>query len=126
MKLLQAQPEFRTRDLAAAVAFYRDGLGFEVSYLAEGTHAVMKRDGVYLHLNPLDEFHTGSCQILVDDVDGLYEAVRGRVPLAEEIHNPPWGGRSFVVGDPDGNTVCFAQWDHPGAPAESETERAGW
>lgn len=44
----------------------------------------------------------------VDDVDREYERL---INLGIEIKNPPtdkpWGVKSFVINDPDGNTISF-------------------
>lgn len=43
----------------------------------------------------------------VDDVDAAYTRVVCKSILAEPPTDKPWGVRSFVVKDPDGNTVSF-------------------
>lgn len=45
---------------------------------------------------------------LVDDVDETYRALRGEVSAF--VHPPtdmPWGNRSLLVRDPDGNLINF-------------------
>lgn len=47
---------------------------------------------------------------LVEDVDGLYKNLSGFVPDADFVNEPttmPWGNRSLLVRDPDGNLVNF-------------------
>ena len=47
---------------------------------------------------------------LVDDVDGLYKNLGGFVAEADFVNEPttmPWGNRSLLVRDPDGNLINF-------------------
>jgi uncharacterized glyoxalase superfamily protein PhnB len=47
---------------------------------------------------------------LVEDVDGLYKHLSGFVADADFLNEPtlmPWGNRSLLVRDPDGNLVNF-------------------
>lgn len=51
-------------------------------------------------------------EFLVDDVDALYRELTasGAVPAADFVNEPttlPWGNRSLLVRDPDGNLVNF-------------------
>lgn len=45
---------------------------------------------------------------LVDDVDATYAALQNRVEVfVNEPTVMPWGNRSLLVGDPDGNLINF-------------------
>ena len=49
-------------------------------------------------------------EFLVEDVDGLYKNLSGFIADAEFVNEPttmPWGNRSLLVRDPDGNLVNF-------------------
>jgi catechol 2,3-dioxygenase-like lactoylglutathione lyase family enzyme len=49
-------------------------------------------------------------EFLVEDVDGLYKNLSGFVADADFVNEPttmPWGNRSLLVRDPDGNLVNF-------------------
>jgi catechol 2,3-dioxygenase-like lactoylglutathione lyase family enzyme len=48
-------------------------------------------------------------EFLVDDVDALHARLRGVLPdIVTEPTTMPWGNRSLVLRDPDGNLVnCF-------------------
>ena len=49
-------------------------------------------------------------EFLVDDVDGLYKNLSGFVADADFVNEPttmPWGNRSLLVRDPDGNLINF-------------------
>lgn len=44
----------------------------------------------------------------VDDADVTYERLKSQgISLGDPPTNKPWGVRSFMIHDPDGNTVSF-------------------
>jgi predicted enzyme related to lactoylglutathione lyase len=56
--------------------------------------------------------HTAIIEFLVDDVDAVHARLEGRLADAggEWVNTPttmPWGNRSLLVRDPDGNLVNF-------------------
>ena len=113
-------PILTTRDLGAALGFYRDLLGAKVSYefagpdgepgyvaLELGTaHLGIGRDpaavtGASLHL---------SLWVYADDCDAAVARLRAAgVTIVEEPTDQPWGERVARVLDPDGNTVLVGQ-----------------
>ena len=49
-------------------------------------------------------------EFLVDDVDALWQELAAWVPVSDVVAEPktmPWGNRSLLVRDPDGNLVNF-------------------
>lgn len=47
--------------------------------------------------------------IALDDADALYaEYTAAGVPFAQALREEPWGARTFLVRDPDGNLLLFA------------------
>jgi catechol 2,3-dioxygenase-like lactoylglutathione lyase family enzyme len=133
--LSQTIPALPVRDVAAAVEFYRDRLGFEVLH-HDGGFAVLGRDEAVLHLweagdegwreresverpvqSGAESFIAGtaSCRIRVDGVDQLYEELRAREVLHPTSRNgvtdTEYGARDFATLDLDGNLVVFFQWD---------------
>lgn len=47
-------------------------------------------------------------EFLVDDVDGVHQNLAGFVEdFVNEPTTMPWGNRSLLFGDPDGNLVNF-------------------
>jgi catechol 2,3-dioxygenase-like lactoylglutathione lyase family enzyme len=132
--LTQTIPALPVRDAAAAVAFYRERLGFDVLH-HEGGFAVLARDDAVVHLweasdetwreresleSPIrsgaESFLAGtaSCRIRVDDVDGLYDELRGRDvlhPVSKNgVEDTDFGSREFATLDLDGNLVTFFRW----------------
>lgn len=49
-------------------------------------------------------------EFLVDDIDALWPELAAWVPVSDVVAEPktmPWGNRSLLVRDPDGNLVNF-------------------
>ncbi len=135
VRLSQTIPALPVRDAAAAVAFYRDRLGFEVLHHDDG-FAVLGRDEAVVHVwESSDELWrkqedlrerpvrsgaesfiagTASCRVLTEGVDELYEELRA----AEVLHPVSRDGvtdtdfctREFATLDLDGNLVTFFTW----------------
>ena len=134
MTLTQTIPALPVRDAEAAVAFYRDKLGFEVLH-HDGGFAVMGRDEAIVHLweagdeswrrresieepvrSGAESFIAGtaSCRIMVTGVDELY----AEMAAAEVLHpvskvgvvDTDFGTREFATLDLDGNLVTFFVW----------------
>ena len=110
--------EFRAvwcpRDYDAAVAFYRDTLGFELvggwdrgpddkgALIAAASgivELIMLREG-----QPYVAPAGVSLYVEVDDVDALHARLGGAAAVPR---NRPWGHRQLSVQDPDGVTVTL-------------------
>ena len=109
-----------TDDVDALVAFYERATGIDATRLhplfaelrtPRGTLAIASSTTVPL-LGP-DAAEAASnrsviLDFLVDDVDATYEALRDVVQVfVNEPTDMPWGNRSLLVRDPDGNLVNF-------------------
>ena len=133
-KLDHAIPALPIRDAAAAVAFYRDRLGFEVVHHDEG-FAIVRRDEAVVHLweasdeswrtrtswdSPISSgaesfiAGTASCRIRVEGVDELYEELRSKDVLhpasKDGVGDTDFGAREFASLDLDGNLLTFYEW----------------
>jgi len=112
-------PVLRVADLARSLAFYRDRLGFEVTFVYEGFYAEVCRDGCHVHLKcstpaPRDpaEFETAEhvdiC-IVAHHVAQLYAGFTSAgAPISVALRAMPYG-TEFYVRDPDGYIVGFVQ-----------------
>ena len=109
--LHKAVPELPFDDVPAAVAYYRDVLGFHINY-AQGDMGVMDRDEVTLVLIARTERHVGigSTYVYIEDADKLYAelSVKGANLLGEPVSHP-WGLRDFRANDLEGNRITFGQ-----------------
>lgn len=118
MRLKQITPFVPCTSLDAQIGFYRDVLGFELGYRAEN-YAFLKRDAVAVRLvevwSEVDLSHPereGSFYIDVDDVDAVYQEMKGRLAglPKERVRAPfdqPYGQREFHVADEDCTLVFF-------------------
>ncbi|MBI2684746.1 MAG: VOC family protein [Acidobacteria bacterium] len=106
----KALPEVTFRDVAAAVDYYRDVLGFHINYQQEDL-GVMDRDEITVLLLPRgEERGIGSFEVYVRDADALYAELVAKGANAQGPPvSRPWGLRDFAVLDLDGNRITFAQ-----------------
>lgn len=101
-------------NIARSLAWYRDALGFDVSFqYGEPTfYGCLCRDNVSIHLIAKEQAHRAAGQgalcVFVNDVDALYADFLAR---GANIPKPPqdydYGMRDFVLYDPDGNQLTF-------------------
>ncbi len=119
--LLAAEPQLFVADVERSCGYYAKKLGFRVAFVygEPPFYAQVSRDGASLNLRQLDEPAIGaelrtseqllSATITVDSIDLLFaEFEAAGVEFAQMVRTEPWGARTFVVRDPDGNLVLFA------------------
>lgn len=119
--LTGAEPQLIVSDIAASIAFFTTKLGFTVAftYGQPPFYAQVFRDAARLNLRHLDtpRFDPAlrereqllSASITLADADPLYlEYQAAGVVFAQPLKTEPWGARTFVVRDPDGNLILFA------------------
>lgn len=112
--LVGAATVFTVRDIAASGAYYRDNLGFDVTFqYGEPTYyACLCRDAVAVHLRTAREpdwsAGHGTLCIFVEDVDAVHAELGSR---GARVVKPPqdyaYGMRDFDVTDLDGNQLVF-------------------
>lgn len=128
-------PALPVRDVLAAVAFYREELGFDAPH-ATADFAVVVRDEAVLHLwgasdvgwrkradlaarpvrSGAESFLAGtaSCRIEVADIDGLFAELAPRGVLHPTVRRAvvatDFGTREFHTLDLDGNLITFFRW----------------
>ncbi|MBL7152695.1 MAG: VOC family protein [Phycisphaerae bacterium] len=115
-------------DLDTMVEFYRDVLGVEVKTMGEG-YALFEHEGIELGFfarSMLPEFieedvtypsgvnGTFSLTIDVDDfydVDDEFERlVEAGATAVAQPKDVPWGQRSSMIADPEGNLIEISSW----------------
>jgi catechol 2,3-dioxygenase-like lactoylglutathione lyase family enzyme len=107
----RAVPVLPVDDLTAARQFYVDGLGFEVTFEAteDGKSGLLgvRRGAIAITLDcPMEGHGRDACVSLeVDSADRYYDEWRAKVPVKRPPRNEEWGGRTFDVIDPFGNTI---------------------
>jgi catechol 2,3-dioxygenase-like lactoylglutathione lyase family enzyme len=128
-KLTAAEPQLYVRDIAAATEFYSRILGFSIAFTYGDPpfYAQVFRDGARLNLRHVDEpvidpVRRDSEQLIaasltLDDAKPLFlEYQDAGVDFAQSLRTEPWGARTFVVRDPDGNLLLFAGSTEPSSP----------
>ncbi len=119
--LVAAEPQLIVSDISASIEFYTKKLGFAVafSYGEPPFYAQVFRDGARLNLRHLDmpgvdpalrdREQLLSASITLDDAKPLFlEYQAAGVACAQPLRSEPWGARTFIVRDPDGNLILFA------------------
>jgi len=119
--LIAAEPQLFVTDLQAAVDYFTRKLGFTVQFLygVPPFYGQVKRDGAALNLRHVDQpvIDPGlrdredllSAAITVDRIDDLYREFQASgASFHQALRKEPWGARTFIVKDPDGNLVLFA------------------
>jgi catechol 2,3-dioxygenase-like lactoylglutathione lyase family enzyme len=120
--LLAAEPMLFVDDIQTSCDFFARKLGFQVafSYGEPPFYAQVVRDGARLNLRKVCQPAFGtdfrrkeqdalSAVITLDDAKPLYlEYQAAGLPFHQSLRTEPWGARTFIVADPDGNLVAFA------------------
>ena len=119
--LLAAEPQLFVADIAASTEFYSAKLGFAVAftYGEPPFYGQVFRDGARLNLRCLptpiidpqlrDSEHLLSASITLDHAKPLFlEFQAAGVKFHQALKTEPWGARTFIVRDPDGNLVLFS------------------
>lgn len=124
-----AAPQFLVRELAVAVAFYEQRLGFQCDFVYEGFYASVSRDGAIIHLKCASRLEEErghrkagehlDAYLTVIGIGDLHEELVGRgAPIAKALEERPWGTRDFHVEDPDGYILCFSEAADTRSPME--------
>lgn len=120
--ILTAEPQLFVADIARSCAFYVEKLGFRLvfSYGEPPFYAQVARDGARLNLRQVEhrvfdeafraaEPDALSATLALDDAKPLFlELQQAGVVFHQPLRTEPWGARTFIVRDPDGNFIAFA------------------
>ena len=120
--IVASEPQLFVSDIEAASAFYVHKLGFKVvfSYGEPPFYAQIARDGGRLNLRRVSGpvFDSGfrsrepdaiSATLTLDDAKPLFlEFQKAGVAFHQTLRTEPWGARTFIVQDLDGNLIAFA------------------
>lgn len=119
--LLAAEPQLFVADIAISTEFYVNKLSFAVAFTYGDPpfYGQVFRDGARLNLRCLptsvidpqlrDSEHLLSASITLDDAKPLFlEFQSAGVEFHQALKTEPWGARTFIVRDPDGNLILFS------------------
>lgn len=123
--LTGAEPQLFVADIAAACRFFVEKLGFEVvfTYGTPPYYGQVRRDAARLNLRHVDAPVMDPARrdaqewlaatITVTDPDALFASFQAAgASFARGLGTEPWGARTFIVRDPDGNLLYFAGPGH--------------
>ena len=121
--LRPAEPQLFVADFEAACAYYTERLGFEIvfTYGEPAFYGQIRRDEAVLNLRLVHG------PVYVDEVREREELLAAALPVGDAaalralfvvfkeaevdffrpLKQEPWGARTFIVRDPDGNLLLF-------------------
>ena len=122
--LTAAEPQLFVADIKAACDFYTEKLGFTIVFVygEPPFYAQVKRDRGWLNLKHMDEpvidpqlrereslLSADMGLDTAEEIKALYlEFQTAGVTFFQTLRKEPWGARTFIVKDPDGNLLLFA------------------
>ena len=117
-------------DLHQMVRFYRDVLGLEIDWDGKGPYAEFKHDGIRFSMYERSQLPgllgqtptyptglNGTFELAINlptsmDVDREYDRIV--MAGARPVYAPrdePWGMRSSMIADPEGNIIEIGSWN---------------
>ena len=119
--LIAAEPQLYVRDVIASSHFFSANLGFSVAFTYGDPpfYAQVVRDGARLNLRQVDSPVVDplrrdaeqllAASITLEDANPLFlEYQQAGVEFVQPLRSEPWGARTFILRDPDGNLLLFA------------------
>jgi catechol 2,3-dioxygenase-like lactoylglutathione lyase family enzyme len=106
-------PWFPVSDITAAVAFYRERLGFDLGWIwgDPPTHANVCRGAIDISLmQKPSEAGPGEAYVALRGVDAYYRELQGRHVQVGELDDREYGMRDFALVDPDGTRLVFGEF----------------
>ena len=103
----------RCRELEETREFYHSVLGFHTMESAQSTLTVEKEGGKLIFttqdLWATGPGFSGTIYFSVADVEGFWNAVKDKTPVAWPIQDMPYGAREFGLRDCNGYLLAFRQ-----------------
>ena len=127
MRLKSLTPNLMVEDVKSTVEFYRGVMGFDLlATVPEGGDeldwAMMQRDDARLmfqsrsslsgEVSPLQGVPIGGSQtfyVEVDSIQALYDQLKGKVEIVNDLHDTFYNTREFYFKDPNGYIFSFSQ-----------------
>ena len=121
-RIISAEPMVFISDIETACRFWVEKLGFQIAftYGEPPFYAQVFRDGGRVNLRKVGRpifdstFRDRECDALsvvftLDDAKPLFLEFQGAgVSFHQTLRTEPWGARTFIIRDPDGNLIAFA------------------
>lgn len=117
-------------DIRKMVDFYKDVLGIDIDWNREGPYAEFIHEGIRFSMYERSRLKellgqeptypegiNGTFELAIDlpfyeDVDKFFKKITdsGAKPIYEP-RNEPWGMRSSMIADPEGNLIEIGSWN---------------
>lgn len=135
--LKKLTPNLMVQDVKKSVKFYTDVLGFtldmavaknsqeietKIDESKEYVYAMVRRDEVFFMIMEKEIFSEDlpvlkgreigaslSLYIDVDNIDEIYDSLKGKVEMSKDLHTTWYGMQEFYIKDCDGYILGFAQ-----------------
>jgi catechol 2,3-dioxygenase-like lactoylglutathione lyase family enzyme len=119
-RLTAIAPQFLVDDLARAIAYYRNQLGFELDFEYASFYGSVSRDGCAIHLKCAPKFAGDrehrrqhehlDAYLAVTSIGELFRELQTHgADILKGLEERPWGCLDFYVADPDGYILCFSE-----------------
>jgi len=108
---LQATPQLSVSDVRATQEYYREVLGFSISWLWLNDFGAVGNGDTQIYFAREDgPIPSMTCCADVDDVDAVYKTYRASgAKIVAELETRPWGMREFTIEDPNGHLFRVGQ-----------------
>ncbi|MEM8883132.1 MAG: VOC family protein [Planctomycetota bacterium] len=120
----QGYPVLPVAEIGAALAYYRDRLGFKIEWRDEDRFAAVSGGVITLFLEHAPNGPRGVSVVLnVEDADAVHARyVQEGVKIVDPIETRWWGMREFTAEDLDGNRLRIGHVDESAADYSSISE----
>jgi len=98
------------RNTAQSKKYYEDILGFETDSYYEPTNwqSYKFQKGVFFAIGEAPG-STNEISFAVENIEALWLRIKDSVDVVNPLEKTSWGTYRFVIRDPDGNLLSFAQ-----------------
>ncbi|WP_164491763.1 VOC family protein [Staphylospora marina] len=101
-------------DLQRAIRWYEEVLGFKVTDVwppekPNYAHFSSEEGAIFAIMEDENVPSHGRFNFSVSDVDALWERLKDRAEVVEELFDTPYGSRKFTIRDLDGNELGFVK-----------------
>jgi predicted enzyme related to lactoylglutathione lyase len=102
------------KDLTKAIDWYKNVLGFKVSAMwppenPNYAHFEHENGAIFAIMEDENYPSYGRFNFYVDNVDALWEELKDKAEVVEELFDTAYGSRKFTIRDLDGNELGFVQ-----------------
>ena len=113
-------PILQVKDMALAVGYYTNILGFSLAQWSDDNVAYVSRDGAGIYLGRTDQGHVKAwIWVGVNNAELLYTELCARgATILHEPKNYPWA-LELRIADPDGNILRIGSPPHTDQPYET-------